>query len=244
MKRALVIDSIRKSLTKTIDLDDDLQSVHRMISYMYTFDYDDYDSLTDESVAEKDDKSDVMLSPEVDDIDFELFSSVRVYAIAEKYEIPGLKELARSKFAKWTKGNWNSLHCSAMAAEAFTTTSMEDTGPRDIVADIVVQNISLVSKAEWQEVIAKNDYLSRKLLCQLTTTLTKTKRMSEDTIKNKESQIQNLENQKSSLATQLSFLVQKLNSTTSCRHCDIQFNVSVETPYATVRCRDCRTRHY
>jgi len=62
-----------------------------------------------------------------------LVTHVKVYAIAEKYGIPGLKSLARKKFAQQLQLHVNSLEFSEACQEAYETTVDTDRGQRDVV---------------------------------------------------------------------------------------------------------------
>ncbi|KAI9862326.1 MAG: hypothetical protein M1813_004802 [Trichoglossum hirsutum] len=114
-----------------ISLDDDPDSVRRMISFIYTCDYDD----------------EVPLQPTLANNSMlvekpALFSSIRVYAVAEKYDIKDLKELARSRFSTWASENWNHSEFSMMIQEVYDSTPDSDRGLRDIVEAIVKKNVN------------------------------------------------------------------------------------------------------
>ena len=100
--------------------EDDPDAVERMISYMYTFDYKDEEyghsestvsdtNSNDETAETMDDERQIPPEAVADtqedststtrgEDQATLFSSVRVYALADKYDISPLKELARQKF--------------------------------------------------------------------------------------------------------------------------------------------------
>lgn len=216
-----------------------------MISYMYTFDYDDHDFASISSpVVEIDDKDSATPPVESGRNDSELFSSVRVYAIAGKYDIPGLKTLALSKFAMWVEKDWSSVHYPAMVEEAFSTTPAEDMGLKEVIVESVVQHISLLNQAEWQDVIADNDFLCRKILDQMAKLLVEVgSRLSKEQEEYR-SQLEILENEKNTLSARLSTVIENVSKTKTCRHCSTKFDAFLEAPNATLRCRECRTRHY
>ncbi|KAH0556868.1 hypothetical protein GP486_005347 [Trichoglossum hirsutum] len=129
---------------------DDMETVKRMISYLYTLDYED-----EEHVDEK-----VTDDPSVEDEAVEatiekprkrsrlseesrpaLFSSVRVYAIAEKYDIPALKTLAKERFSKWARNNWSHKEFPILVKEVFESTPDTDRGLRDIASQLCATHI-------------------------------------------------------------------------------------------------------
>jgi len=69
-----------------------------------------------------------------------LFSSIRVYAVAEKYDIKDLKQLAQSRFSIWASNNWNHSEFPMMVQEVYDSTPSSDRGLRDIVETIVKKN--------------------------------------------------------------------------------------------------------
>jgi len=152
----------------------------------------------------------------------------------------GLKDLARSRFAEWTGQNWTSVHYSAIAAEAFSTTPAEDVGLRDIILNTIAEHNSLVDKAEWQEVILENEQLSRKLLCLFAGRLTR----STDIIEDQRRRIAILEIERDEQSTQFSASTNSMNEIAQCRYCSINFDIVFERADATLRCRSCRTRHH
>jgi speckle-type POZ protein len=84
-----------------------------MISYLYTFDYEE-NGKGGQSIAG--------------------LSNLRVYAIAEKYNIPLLKEIAKEKFVKWAENNWSHCDFPVVAREVYESTRSNDFGLRDVVA--------------------------------------------------------------------------------------------------------------
>jgi len=122
---------LQEAASGVITLDDDPDSIRRMISFIYTLDYDDeapqngtWGVKTEPTSAEKP----------------ALFSSIRVYAVAEKYDIKDLKELARSRFSTWASKNWNHSEFPMMVQEVYDSTPSSDRGLREIVETIVRKN--------------------------------------------------------------------------------------------------------
>lgn len=72
-----------------------------------------------------------------------LVTHVKVYAIAEKYGIPGLKSLAREKFAHQIELHVNSTELPEACQEAYETTVDTDRGLRDVVIQTFRSNRDL-----------------------------------------------------------------------------------------------------
>jgi hypothetical protein len=71
-------------------------------------------------------------------------SSIREYAIAEKYGIKDLKALALTRFSAWLKSNWNHPEFYSVVEEAYNSTPSNDRDIRDLVEGIVKANITNV----------------------------------------------------------------------------------------------------
>ena len=106
-----------------------------MISYLYTFDYEE-NGKGEQSIAG--------------------FSNVRVYAIAEKYNIPLLKEVAKEKFVKWAENNWSHCDFPVVAGEVYESTPSSDIGLRDVVSRLCGEHIKeLVGKKEFLDLFSE-----------------------------------------------------------------------------------------
>jgi hypothetical protein len=83
-----------------------------------------------------------------------LLSSVRVYAIADKYDIPPLKEIAKKRFETSAEKNWTHRDFSGIVKEIFESTPTSDRGLRDIAIRIVASHADvLVQKDEFRALI-------------------------------------------------------------------------------------------
>ena len=135
--------------------EDDPQAVKRLLLYLYMLDYPE------------DDKSDVPLTMDhshpprlssaateveslsgtmTDSYDYptssdpRMMNNVLVYAVAEKYDIPDLKDLAKSKFLTLATSKWPHVDLYAVLETIFSTTPDGDMGLRQIVLDICRQH--------------------------------------------------------------------------------------------------------
>lgn len=275
-----------------MNLEDDLDAFQRMMTYMYTLKYDETYIATgseephaeeidinkeeffeaDETLVQNDEKlfQDEKLSQE----DIKSFSSVRTYAIAEKYGIEPLKDLARDIFKVWMEENWSTDNCPEVVSEAFETTPAQDSGLRDIIANVVGRHIpELVGNAKWQAVLSEYGQLTFGLLdrlilshlntqeemrkdisrferqiarLELSNAQEKAARVQEAQATAQEAQARALEEQaKHAEAQKFRNFRALLHNTTECRHCNADFDVYVdESDTSILRCRACRTRHY
>jgi len=77
----------------------------------------------------------------------------RVYAIAEKYGIPGLKALALKKFEDETAWHWNTDDFLHAVEEVYTSTVEHDRNMRNIVLKTMDKHAVLLDKEEMQKTI-------------------------------------------------------------------------------------------
>ena len=86
--------------------DDDVSAVEAMLRFLYSFDYDAGGSAAD------------VASPMV--------FNVKVYSIADKYDIPALKSVASQKFKELVKTCWNMDDFPHAVAEVYGSTPQND----------------------------------------------------------------------------------------------------------------------
>ena len=254
--------------------EDDPDSVERMISYMYTFDYKDekyrHSESTISSTSSNDEMAETMdderqIPPEaVADTQEDStstrgedqpthFSSARVYALAEKYDISPWKELARQKFCNWAENNWACEDFSAIAREVFESTPKDDRGLRDVVIQLVAKHADIfIQKDGLRQLIEDIGDLGLGVLCQLF------KAHSEGELA-LTSRIEDLENENAVLNRQLKDVelslkrkskdidstISKINNLVDCQRCKNGFNVDVEDYLyggLNIRCKGCQAR--
>ena len=97
----------------------------------------DDDSVEDEDVEETPD----------------LVAHARVYALAEKYGIEGLKTLAKQKFEVTAADHWCETEFLESAEEAYTSTVESDRGLRDVVLQSFRQRPELASRPDVQKTV-------------------------------------------------------------------------------------------
>jgi hypothetical protein len=82
-----------------------------------------------------------------------LITHAKVYALAEKYGIMGLKFLSRRKFASQVKQHMNSAELPLAMQEVYDSTIDSDRGLRDIVIQTFRSNPELVRRQDVEDVI-------------------------------------------------------------------------------------------
>jgi hypothetical protein len=94
----------------------------------------------------------------------ELLLHAKMYEIADKYEVDGLKELAQEKFA-WACGvYWHSKYFAPAAHYAYSTTPDEDKGLREVVSKTLFEHMELLDKPEVEAVLSEFNNLAVGLL--------------------------------------------------------------------------------
>jgi hypothetical protein len=71
-----------------------------------------------------------------------------MYEIGDKYEVVGLKDLAKDKFRASCKHFWTTPSFAVAARHAFSTTAEDDKGLRDTVSATISEHLELVDNAE------------------------------------------------------------------------------------------------
>ena len=150
--------------------DDDPQTVDRMLLYLYMLDYPDDDvpnvvaehvvkecsampHLQREISATTEEEIDSSTTLEPSECaarqDSRMMNNALVYAIAEKYDIPELKELAKRKFQTLASSKWSHDDFHAVTEVVFSTTPDGDMGLRQVVLD--------VCEGHFQEILKDRD---------------------------------------------------------------------------------------
>jgi hypothetical protein len=120
-------------------------------------------SPTAEELVEDDDVESVHSEPELDTESTHLVTHAKVYAIAEKYGIAGLKELARSKFADQIDLHLSSPEFSEACQEAYESTFHTDRGLRDVIVQAFRANPSLSLRPDVESMVRETPGLAFEL---------------------------------------------------------------------------------
>lgn len=92
-----------------------------------------------------------------------LVQHTRVYALAEKYDIPSLKQLAKSKFEMAMACNYDSPEFADAIEEVYCSTIDSDRGLRDVVLETFKCHPQLASTQDVYEVIKDTPTLAMEL---------------------------------------------------------------------------------
>ncbi|KAK2036995.1 hypothetical protein LZ31DRAFT_613401, partial [Colletotrichum somersetense] len=136
-------------------LDDEPYVVDMMIQQFYRLNYQPLDSNNhSESPDQQHNSTDLS----------GLFLHAKVYAIAEKYVIGGLKDLAVSKFRTAAETTWDAGDFLDAASEAYTSTIDTDRRPRDVVLELFAQHGDLLDGDEAKSLVKRLGSLAYDLL--------------------------------------------------------------------------------
>ncbi|KAF1915942.1 hypothetical protein BDU57DRAFT_515747 [Ampelomyces quisqualis] len=94
----------------------------------------------------------------------QLLLHAKMYEIADKYDVVGLKELVQEKFKRACKTFWDDHSFAAAANHTFSTTVAEDKGLRDIVSSTISEHVELMQKAEIQALMMEHNGLALGIL--------------------------------------------------------------------------------
>lgn len=185
------------------------------------------------------------------------------YALAEKYDIQGLKELAKHKFKLRSSSGWTEANLLTLLEVVYNTTPTTDRGLRDIMSTICCSLIDctagkLLSSPRYQGLISKDGTLA---FDALTKTYEKKRMLDrkvqtlEARVKQLETGLGNAEQTTQALASQLNSAkeweeqeqetLKHLLSGETCYYCSQELRVSVEKhPVGTdkhlrVKCQSC-----
>ena len=139
----------QEAITATISLDDDDRStIQLMLTYLYTLDYDDQDASESESQDTEghlaDSSSNSVVVDNTTTLHCKRMNNVLVYALAEKYNIPALKELAATKFVR-CEGPSDFAQYQELVNTIFESTPDTDTGLWNVVI-LDCANIRFIEK--------------------------------------------------------------------------------------------------
>lgn len=126
---------------------DDPATVERMITFLYTGNYDHGTNGKWEFILKG---AKWFVGPMLE-------ATTLVYSIADKYDIELLKALAKDKFELVASAACNCEEFAAVAAKVFNTTPDTDKGLRDIVSRICAENIDTILACKtWNDVLTDN----------------------------------------------------------------------------------------
>ncbi|KAI4644423.1 hypothetical protein J4E93_006325 [Alternaria ventricosa] len=90
----------------------------------------------------------------------QLLNHSKMYAIADKYDVTGLRELASKNFTLACKIFWDDAAFATAVDHVFSSTLPTDTGLRSIIIETISNNMTLVHKEEIQAMVGKHSDLA------------------------------------------------------------------------------------
>ena len=141
--------------------DDHPSTVERMLLYLYVLDYDTgsttevgFQATASEDYVEK-------------ERNVALQAHVAVYAVADKYDIPSLKAIAKSKFDMQIGNMWPVPRLPNIANEVFSSTPCNDRGLRDVILKLCVSHAAeIVNESFSNTSINSSSYSNVELSAQ------------------------------------------------------------------------------
>lgn len=97
----------------------------------------------------------------------QLLLHATVYEIADKYDVTGLKLLAKDKFSRSCEAFWDTEHFATAAEHALTTTPDSDIGLRQALCKTLVNHIELLDKPTIAALLSKHTGFAYGVLRQL-----------------------------------------------------------------------------
>lgn len=79
-----------------------------------------------------------------------------MYEMGDKYDVKGLKDLARIKFTSICAPLWNDEVFAEAAEHALNTTPDTDVGLREVIRETIVAHIELLNKPEIAALLSKH----------------------------------------------------------------------------------------
>ncbi|VUC32711.1 unnamed protein product [Clonostachys rosea] len=145
-------NNFKEAKTGEISLpDDDPVAVKMMIRYFYHLDY------SPPGIKTASHQTPVQLSqasrPQASATPTHLVLHAQVYALGEKYGIPGLKALAATKFKNEVDQHWHSQDFLLALKEVYSSTVDHDRSLRDIVVQAVSAHLQLLETKDFQDAI-------------------------------------------------------------------------------------------
>ncbi|KAL8730526.1 MAG: hypothetical protein Q9166_003975 [cf. Caloplaca sp. 2 TL-2023] len=191
-----------------------------------------------------------------------LLNNVRVYALADKYDIQDLKVFAKSKFeSRSSSAAWEDIDILAVLEEVYSTTPSADRGLRDIMAKTCSSHLkNIISCSRFREYVQKDGTLGFELLsrvysskeAQWQLSLLKTTEAQElkSQLESKEKELREREveirNGKLEAARDLEQMKLVIGRYGACRHCKKSLDLDFSSRLCgrlLLRCNQCGTKY-
>ena len=189
-----------------------------------------------------------------------MMNNVLVYAIADKYDIPELKDLAKCKFDYLARSKWPHDDFHAVTEAVFSTTSDGDMGLRQIVLDICGQHFQdILEDEESRAAFLDNKAITTTVLDAAVRKNKKNKELLDASLAQRialefelseaKSEIEEALEGEMNRMSRIDALLKSANEISECRHCHEKFHWYLERLGSAsalsmqLRCASCRTRH-
>jgi hypothetical protein len=80
----------------------------------------------------------------------------KMYAIGDKYDVAGLKELARTNFCMISNKAWKDEAFAEVADHVLSSTPDSDAGLRDILCEMIGSYVELLNKPAFADLLNKH----------------------------------------------------------------------------------------
>lgn len=147
---SLETDMKQEAANRFIELeDDDPEIVEIMIKYLYTHRYEndeDYDitwppkPIDSKNIISSLEANGTLMATTLDDHKDPIPNCLRVFAMADKFLIPSLKDLARARFTHWAEQHWWANRFLLTVRHIFESETGNYKELRPVVLDVIVQN--------------------------------------------------------------------------------------------------------
>lgn len=166
--------------------DDDPEAVGRMVRYLYTMDYDEGDNSyrvpssyntqnPNPTMSVSDEPGDYQLTVSMPPITARaaaIFHNIMVYALAEKYDVQDLKDLAKEKFRSRSASHlWLYDDLFSALELIYSITPSSDQGLRAIISKLCADKIDgsegeILANPRFREIISKDGSMAFDVLVQ------------------------------------------------------------------------------
>lgn len=238
---------------KIVDLpDDDIDTIHRMGSYLYLQDFDqdgngssyqeldgteNTDHSTPEGLSREINRSEISETKASSAVgtDEVPYNNLRVYVAADKFGVDKLKDLARDRMTSWLQCNWDKEEFPLAVRKIFQSLPLHESQLPDIVVHLISEKAEHLLKQESVlDLLEEFGGLAIAVLKEV-----------HGYFRDSEAERGRL----AALCEQDSFgntLMNKINRIPRRRHCQSVFYARVDSSamdFGTLRCGSCRTRH-
>ncbi|KAH7371886.1 hypothetical protein BKA64DRAFT_689686 [Cadophora sp. MPI-SDFR-AT-0126] len=160
----MVDGQFKEAALRNIELpNDELPVVAAMMRYLYTGNYIDEAGRSNGPITGMPESTAEAISPRADpdamptdedDTGLPLLFNVKVYIMADIYDLPGLKTLAKKKFEKAATICWNTPLFTAAAKKLWENTVSSDRMLRDVIVNICRNHIqALLDRGEFRDLL-------------------------------------------------------------------------------------------